>query len=1686
MKKRTKGIALIFAAVVLLVFCALFAGCTEKATLKFMTFDGDYVEIEGKVGEAAEFPSVNREGYALAGWYEEESCDGIAVTEAVFQKGKTYYAKWSKTYAVTFDLDGGAMSSGAVYLAEGQEILGAVSGSVPTKGDLRFGGWYLGDQPLEAADKMPAGGVTLTARYMAKYTINVYLQELNLEDYAFEAQFASGYALVGEEFFPDLKVDGFTLLEDGDDSVFISENSADNVINLKFDRNSYTLWFLSNYPEGSGQSQEELSFTYLYGEELSFPDSVPFRTDGYRFFGWGTYADARFDETVSPSELKLDGDVVLHAIWNKGYVDMFAGEDTIFLMRDGTGKAVLCRGGKDIEGSYNEKKDWYEFESPTTSFVLRARVNDNGTFVFYANRKGEYFLFDSNGIDKEATLALDDMNGVELYRTSEGNKQYLEGEYSIDENGYYEAVFSDGTRFVFLLGTAADPQSGVRLSVFRIRGEEADWGVLPYKAVYYPAITLDGFGYALFEQQPGRTAYVGYVIDGDVFTLYDTTSGSVVLTAKAGSYKGVWGWEQYDAQFDKVFENGSATLTLDGCSTAIYMNDGQSFVGSYTVESSLVEGYIITVVSSSGEKRVFVAFEKLGSTDTAFAFEEKHADYGEYLFVTDDGKLAGYPFLVVNGDGTAATYERGGQGTPEKTSSGVISKQGDFYLYTVTGQIADWAVNRFAALVLNFDTQSTSYDVYYVISLDDGEASTDFSTVYTGENGARLTIVSCFAVFDDGSGSVLSGVFSQGPDFIRLNDGNADYYFRLDQDGKTFVRLAYEPAVLVMKRNGSTVSSSTLTVSGNKYGEDGYEAVFTEKAGGVSTSCSGYYTYEELESVGAKFAVYTFHSQEKNFKFIVSASTSTIYFHYFELYEVITFGSYSGLDDSDGQLAESKLSLTDEKDAAGNLFVVYIADGNSTKGTFTSGKTSAFGRFEQTVYTFTAAEGDLTFDFTLINSYFRICAPDASFAAADGSVLQLDGKTHMARYFDTQNEYFSYYVVTNNVLDQDETAIAMLINDVERRFDLNGSDGTFALRGLEEGAYLKVKNNMPDGEIIIFDGHGNATLKKADGGEIKAEYAFADGLCTISFEGGSYVGETGLFAADGNQYYAFLFFGEGVAGAYLDCDDLSVVELDGFGNATRYNYDGHAERGRYTLLSDTIFYFESQTGSDALYKFASGGKVIKSDFAATYYAEDFASVVFYINGVVLFNNSNAIYFSYDESAQKIYTYTPSDSEDANSYGFVVEEFSEDGGSITYTDPQSGITRRYDRFDGKYMTLEDGNGGTLEFQPDGRAEFTVSAVYTDSAGKQSQFYFVVYYDGNNEVVTMLARFATGALKGSASDFLFKVNYFIDVDLAEKAFALDAEKYIYGLTAYDYTYVQLITVYGSGWAFLFEEAYGYLNITADVVDGRTTFSVSGRFNFIKDALGNALAFSGGTLSSAGYIDSRVESFGNMFSSEVVAADGNTYHINFYLAYDGNLQEYVYIIYSCTMVEEKIELDGGSVVYKEVFLYSSGFRFVKGQDEETGEPIYFSNGDAFYPTLKYRGETVVVHNFMTDGENRWIFFSRVYSGKSYTDYRYYFDFTLDDDGNIMAGELVRMTEKTYRSALGDAAHVVCDEETGEITDISGLTVDGEYKNALSCTDNGDDTFTVVTSDGTYTVTIHRTTDGRIERVSISLIGG
>ena len=284
MKRRSKCTAFLIVALALLLACALLAGCESKVTLKFVTYDGNFTVLEGKAGEIADFPAVTRDGYALEGWYEDESFVGQPVGQAVFEKDRTYYAKWVKTYAVTFELDGGVMETASVFLPEGKELLAALDGLVPVKGEFRFGGWYINGRALAESDKMPAADVVLTARYMAEYKINVYLQELNLADYAFEEGYSSGYALIGEEFSPELSVKGFSLSGGAEQSRVIDSDSSENVFELRFDRNSYGLWFVSNYPDGSGRNEEELAYTYLYGEEIDFPKSVPFEADGYRFF----------------------------------------------------------------------------------------------------------------------------------------------------------------------------------------------------------------------------------------------------------------------------------------------------------------------------------------------------------------------------------------------------------------------------------------------------------------------------------------------------------------------------------------------------------------------------------------------------------------------------------------------------------------------------------------------------------------------------------------------------------------------------------------------------------------------------------------------------------------------------------------------------------------------------------------------------------------------------------------------------------------------------------------------------------------------------------------------------------------------------------------------------------------------------------------------------------------------------------------------------------------------------------------------------------------------------------------------------------------------------------------------------------------------------------------------------------
>ena len=530
----------------------LFAACTQQEddiVVTLETYDEQTITLTGEKGEAIEFPDVTRTGYLFDGWYASADFSGDPVTSAVFEQNTTYYAKWSAAYALTLELDGGALADGqqtTLYLREGDVIADALTDYAPVKGDLQFGGWYQDGALLSQAATMPASAVTLTARYMAQYTVNVYLQKVDQSGYDFQENYANGYALIGETFAPSVSVTGFARVSGPD-----------------------------------GSSSETTRETYVYGEEVALPGAQDMpEIEGYRFFGWASFPNATFADVVDPDGYTLTDNTVLYAVWNKGYTDLFNGDDLIFLNHDAENTAILCRGGIDIPGVYVERNGFYLFTGDDDYALYALLDEENGTFIFYSDgNNGTYFLYENNAVDSDAYIILQQtaqsFNSITYsYLDEDDTRQTLNGTYTISEEGYYIAEFTDGTEFSFLIGSAGNQM------VFRIRGDEYSYGAMALMGEYYPVILLDGFGNASVLTGPDAdVATYSYTMDGDVFTLSS-------MSGEAGSFRimqygSEYGFEVYTKDLDDTFTGSAGALTLDGCSNAQFTSSTSSYVGSH-------------------------------------------------------------------------------------------------------------------------------------------------------------------------------------------------------------------------------------------------------------------------------------------------------------------------------------------------------------------------------------------------------------------------------------------------------------------------------------------------------------------------------------------------------------------------------------------------------------------------------------------------------------------------------------------------------------------------------------------------------------------------------------------------------------------------------------------------------------------------------------------------------------------------------------------------------------------------------------------------------------------------------------------------------------------------------------------------------------------------------------------------
>ncbi len=1731
--------ATLVAATLACLFAFGAAGCKKSDSVKneFVLYGGETITLSGKKNGEIPFPAdPTREGFFFDGWYADPAFTGSPVTSGKFDGKTTYYAKWEVGCPVVLQPEGGALSVTKVYVRAGEPVSAALADYVPVKGDLVFGGWFIGDNPLTSDVVGTLDGLTLTAAYKAKFVINGSVENL---DGAYEdvANFIEGYAFVGDELEAYAIKEGFTA-ENADEYV-VSDDSSKNVFKVSFSRNKYNFEIHELYPDGSEAKIDRRK--YYYGSAVDLPtEELSF--EGYRFIGWAKSKDAAYGDALSEKSIVVSGDTALYPVWDRGYADMFGGSDYLFIDHERENGVILRRGGVDIPGRYDETYEMYFFYNDEDVRTLKITLDEKShKFIFYATRGGTYYAWDATaktGENIDISIILDNVNGITYDSTVEGDRKTLKGTYEITEDGMYRATLKNAatqeeTTMTFLLGQ----NMATKHNVFRVRGEEYRYGTLARRLNYYPLVTLDGFGNATLVT-PTQTASFEYDITGDVVTL--ESEQKEVLVIKIKDFGGKIGYDSYDKDFDTVMyckshETPNATLTLDGCGDAKYEYGKTTYTGTYTLSASLLGGNIITVSATAEDgttfKRVFRYCDKTAGLKWFVNCEE---NYAEHYFVDDSGSLKNDKLFVVDGakgyfyeikDASEKTYKLASKGSIKTNDDG-------FYVYTAE-KTEEWASVKSADRVIGaFNTGD--YRVFFFAEEDGVKAP---STVnYLSVDGSAVTIIGeKFAVYSDKDGKTIIGLVSKRDAYMVVTDGVNNYYFAFAEVGGNVIEpLENAPLVLtkrVIKDGSATTDAKTsLTLTGKKTGED-LDSIYSSADGdGKVTAVYGVSKAENFVLPALKVIVYTFVSNDASvsFKFVVTTSETIYgtryYFNYYALSETITFATIKSIDDGDIENDSQTLAFTDEKNANGEVLLVYSDGTNSYKGAFDTHNVTAedgtvsveaghtvdafgLGEYHVTAYDFRSEDGKHDFTFTFLSDRFRISADNAVYENENGEKLELDGATHVARYTDKSGaRVYSYYIISAGVLEENGKAVVMSVNDTTVVFDVVSS-GDFSRRGEEAGKYLVIDNGIRTDAYVELDGQGKATVTYDDATKPAKSVTYIVSGDTYSITADNavlYVGKLGLWTYGGNDYRAFRLETENFCGAYLDGEDLSVIVLDDAGNATKYSPYGVAQIGYYYMIDDGVFYYSAKDLSDAAMYRTEGRKLEKSDFFASYYAADFASIVFYENGVVRYNGKTDKFYVYDENTDsgKIYTLSP-DGGEANAYGYSCETFTlktADGkySVLNYSDGKKDRTYTY--FDGKYITFTAEDGSTLEFQPTGLPTFTVVGTHVKpaaegsaSAPEKTEYLVALTYVDGEPLVYLGGYYPRRNVNGSKFNaetysFTYTANYDLTIDYDAKTFSFTPETFKRGITAYNYQYVYYSSVLGKKYASLYAQYYGELQIVEHVVgENDGYYTVSGGFSFMPelDENGKAViengkpklrnfAFNDGKLSKAGYYSAKS---GHMFTAEFVV-DGETYHMTFYLMPSNTLRGgYAFRVAYISAVTKAVTLDAekDTVFFEERLVYSAA-RIKKGENEK-GEAIYYEVGDEFLPSLRYNGEIVCAYNTAFE-DGVWNISSMRYDcaarkgyALAYDDFRYEFTPALDADGNVTGGTVTRSRLVYAKTADGKTVYFLLGDDYDVKKIICAVFSKGEQPvYADKCVKVDEVTYEATFGDKTYVVTFEK----------------
>lgn len=1286
MKKSKIRIIFVLVSFVLLL---TMTGCKKKFELEFITNGGTEIQsvtVKNKTDYTLPIPS--KEGYEFAGWYLNSDFTGESITDITVTNHTTVYAKWVKLGKITIDPNGGTCSTSVIYGKEGESIASLLDGIAPSKNGVVFGGWFVNGIELNANTKLSVEGVTVKAMYKAEYTIEVYKQNLDLNGYTLEK--ITDYAYVDKILNVDLDYTGFTTVtkEGTIDSIQVSDSASNNIMRVYYDRDTYTITFHSNYPT-EGLENTVVTKEVLYGKTVELPENTYF-CKGFYLLGWSTSPDGKVlypahyienlpinkkEETVFDAvEVGVESNTTLYAIWNKGYTDMFGGDDFIFLEKDAK-KVYLSREDIYFVGEYYDDGTFIFYNDYEN---LEGKLFENGTFTYFNATRDEYSasLYKvGSGLDENVKLFFDAYNGITYSEKDENNQTVLSnGTYIIDENGLYVATFTDGAlagkTLTFILGTVT--LDSVKTDAFQLRNdEEFELGELVRFTVYNGDITyytsayniiLSGFGTALYNTGNGVATYT--------YT-YDSTTRELILTnSETGSLFGVYrikmingknGYMEYDESLDITIdgENGDQ-LVLDGLHIAEYTTqDGSMVIGNYVFIDSVFGGKIVSF-SSAGKEYVFIinshteeiTIGEETATKIVYEFEEKVSGYAEYYYKNADGYFYA-PLIVINdfAPGMASIYGYTASKTYELVLKGTYVYDASTGLYTFTTEefydkevftdIID--LKMVDSIVFALDSVTTEYSIHYWYSVTIDDNTTSYDVMYTSSNGLTLQLVAGMAIITNGE-TTITGTYTTEDGLTTVKTNYGSLYLEINEEDQTFILLDHAPYnAYVVMGNGTYSNQEYITFDGK--GNAVYVYYVTEQVGegddakeeAVQYTIQGIVTTLD-ETTEQNYQIYQFTSAEKTFQFLqVTLSNQIFVFPYYGTY----YGTYK-----------------------------------STDGT-----------------------------------------------------LYLDGYSLYATYTDSKgNQYVGIYSVAS------DNVIRVAINGTYRYFDL--SNRSFTARGTEYGTYVVMYNQGTTGIYLLLDGYGIAKVFRfeydSSGNAIEvvidenATYSSLEDYYTIQYtEDNATItlyGYLGTYTYSQTVFHTFCIENKEVVSTYLNENDWSILKLDSIGNATKIDKNGIAETGTYMIITDTLLYYVNADGTDAnIFKYdVEKGRVVEEKFTARgYYTEDLKSLLFSQYGFAIFNNETRYYYTMDGDSVLIYHQDP-ENPNANQYGFVEENFGEFddvktyGGETYYANDGYAITfTRKEETSGNYPVLVTTDPELyaateeLTFTPSGSDTFTVS-------------------------------------------------------------------------------------------------------------------------------------------------------------------------------------------------------------------------------------------------------------------------------------------------------------------------------------------------------------------------------------------